>query len=397
MNRIERLISKLCAKGVPYVALGSIAQIANRGVDKVEKPDEEEVFLLNYMDVYRNREITPDRVLSKTTATENQIRDCDLRLGDIIITPTSETRDDLAHAAVVITPLPKTVYSYHVMRLRILDQEVADPKYLAYQFRSRHLQSQILSASNGITRFGLTKPKWESLLIQLPPLQVQREIVTILNIFAKLEVELGTELENRILQMQHYARAMTEIFSNDELTTKTLSEFAEIGTGSRNSQDAIEGAEYPFYVRSQTPFSIDRYEFDEQAVLTAGDGVGVGKVFHFANGKYSLHQRAYRIKPDSSIVDPKFLYYFMKNNFGVYLESKAVHASVTSLRRPMFEKFEVTFPSLESQLKIVHFLDLLEAYIGDSKGGIHKELDLRRKQYEYYLNKLLSFKEPEVA
>jgi type I restriction enzyme S subunit len=237
----------------------------------------------------------------------------------------------------------------------------------------------------------------EDYLIPLPPMEVQREIVRILDTFTELEEELEAELESRYLQMQHYARAMTEIFSKNELTTLSLAEFAEIGTGSRNTQDAIEGAEYPFYVRSQSPLSIDRYEFDEQAVLTAGDGVGVGKVFHFANGKYALHQRAYRVKPDDSVVDPKFLFYFMKNNFGLYLDSTAVHASVTSLRRPMFEKFEVTFPSLESQRKIVHFLDLLEAYIGDQNGGIHAELHARRKQFEYYRNKLLTFKALEAS
>ncbi len=397
MNQIAKLISAYCPNGVPTVRLDSIVQISNRGVNKVDTPGESEVFLLNYMDVYRNRELTGLQVTSKTTATSSQVIECDLQVGDIFITPTSETRDDIAHAAVVISPMLNTVYSYHLMRMRIFNLSEVEPKFLAYQFRSPKIQAQIVNASNGITRFGLTKPKWESLLIQLPPIKVQREIIRILDKFTELDAELVAELEVRELQIQHYARAMTEIFSKHELSTLKLSEFAEIGTGSRNTQDAIEGAKYPFYVRSQIPLSIDQFEFDEQAVLTAGDGVGVGKVFHFANGKYALHQRAYRVKPDESIVDPKFLYYYMKNNFGLYLESTAVHASVTSLRRPMFEKFEVTFPSIASQRKIVYFLDLIEAFIGDQNIGLIGEINLRRKQYEYYRSKLLTFKELDVA
>jgi type I restriction enzyme S subunit len=397
LNQIAKLISAYCPNGVPTVRLDSIVQISNRGVNKVDTPGESDVFLLNYMDVYRNRELTGLQVTSKTTATSSQVIECDLQVGDIFITPTSETRDDIAHAAVVISPMLNTVYSYHLMRMRIFNLSEVEPKFLAYQFRSPKIQAQIVNASNGITRFGLTKPKWESLLIQLPPIKVQREIIRILDKFTELDAELVAELEVRELQIQHYARAMTEIFSKHELSTLKLSEFAEIGTGSRNTQDAIEGAKYPFYVRSQIPLSIDQFEFDEQAVLTAGDGVGVGKVFHFANGKYALHQRAYRVKPDESIVDPKFLYYYMKNNFGLYLESTAVHASVTSLRRPMFEKFEVTFPSIASQRKIVYFLDLIEAFIGDQNIGLIGEINLRRKQYEYYRSKLLTFKELDVA
>ena len=397
MNQIEELLYLSCPNGVPHVRLDSIAQISNRGVNKVDTPGESDVFLLNYMDVYRNRELSAAQVSSTTTATSSQVIECNLQVGDILITPTSETRDDIAHAAVVTSPMLNTVYSYHLMRLRILNPSEVEPKFLAYQFRSPQIQAQIVNFSNGITRFGLTKPKWESILIQLPPIKVQREIIRILDKFTELDAGLVAELEVRELQIQHYARAMTEIFPKHELRTLKLSEFAEIGTGSRNTQDAIEGAKYPFYVRSQTPLSIDQFEFDEQAVLTAGDGVGVGKVFHFANGKYSLHQRAYRVKPDESIVDPKFLYYYMKNNFGLYLESTAVHASVTSLRRPMFEKFEVTFPSIASQHKIVYFLDLIEAYIGDQGFGLIGEINLRRKQYEYYRSKLLTFKELDVA
>jgi type I restriction enzyme S subunit len=176
-----------------------------------------------------------------------------------------------------------------------------------------------------------------------------------------------------------------------------LSNLAEIGTGSRNTQDAEASGSYPFYVRSQKPLASNQYEFDEAAVITAGDGVGVGKVFHFVDGKYSLHQRAYRIKANENLILPKYLFYYMRTHFGPYLEMNAVHASVTSLRRPMFDKFEVVFPPVETQASVVNFLDSMEAYIGDFNVGLFGEIRSRRAQYEYYRNKLLTFKEMEVA
>jgi type I restriction enzyme S subunit len=230
------------------------------------------------------------------------------------------------------------------------------------------------------------------LQVPIPPVEIQAAIAETLDNFVSIESELLAELNARTSQMEFYSRSMTEVFSDSEIERSPLSEISDIGTGSRNTQDAVLDGKYPFYVRSQTPLSSEQFEFDEEAVITAGDGVGVGKVFHFAEGKYSLHQRAYRVKPDSSKILPKYLYYYMKNNFGPYLETAAVHASVTSLRRPMFEKFEVVYPTnvVEQEL-IVNFLDKIESYLGDDTSGLHGEINARRKQYEYYRSLLFKF------
>ena len=62
-------------------------------------------------------------------------------------------------------------------------------------------------------------------------------------------------------------------------------------TGNKNTQDKIDDGIYPFYVRSQTVERINSWTFDGEAILTAGDGVGVGKVFHHTYGKIGVHQR----------------------------------------------------------------------------------------------------------
>lgn len=76
---------------------------------------------------------------------------------------------------------------------------------------------------------------------------------------------------------------------------KELGEIAEIGTGSSNTNEGIEKGPYPFFVRSPIVRYKNSFEFNETAIITSGDGVGVGKIFHFVEGKYALHQRAYRI------------------------------------------------------------------------------------------------------
>lgn len=176
-----------------------------------------------------------------------------------------------------------------------------------------------------------------------------------------------------------------------------MSEISFIGTGSRNTNQAISEGKYPFYVRSQTPLAIDFFDFDEKAIITAGDGVGVGKVFHYQDGKYALHQRAYRIVIQDPSVEPKFAFYYIQNNFKRYLEKTAVHASVTSLRKPMFEKYQIPVPSLEEQCRIIKILDKFDALINDISSGLPAEIAARHKQYEYYRDQLLTFKELQAG
>jgi type I restriction enzyme S subunit len=275
------------------------------------------------------------------------------------------------------------------------DTDELSTKYLYY-----FLLSQLKLIETFYKGAGIKHPTMSRVLdlkIPLPPIKIQKEIVAVLDKFVELESELDAELQARKKQIEYYARYMNETFPSEKITKLPLSKLAEIGTGSRNTQDAKSNGKYPFFVRSQTPMALDEYEFDETAILTAGDGVGVGKVFHFIEGKYALHQRAYRLKVTSDDLLPKYLFYYFKNNFGKYLKTAAFHASVTSLRRPMFENFEVSFPSKKSQEIIVDFLDKIESYLGNDEIGLQAEIKARHKQYEYYREKLLTFKELDLA
>lgn len=165
-----------------------------------------------------------------------------------------------------------------------------------------------------------------------------------------------------------------------------LKDICEIGTGSQDRKDAIENGQYPFFVRSQEVLKIDRFLYDEEAIIIPGEG-GIGNIFHYIKGKYGLHQRAYRIHPISSIICTKFLYYYMSSNFKDFIFKKAVSATVTSIRKPMLELFEIPVPPLSVQHKIVEILDKFTSL----EAELEAELEARKKQYEYYRNQLLDF------
>lgn len=169
-----------------------------------------------------------------------------------------------------------------------------------------------------------------------------------------------------------------------------LKEIADISTGSHNTNEGVESGMYPFYVRSQEPLTLNSYDYDETAIITAGDGVGVGKVFHFVNGKYALHQRAYRIHANTTKVEDKFLYYYFCTNFMKYIEKTMFKGSVPSIRRPMLNAFKIPVPPLEVQQEIIHLLDDFTAKTAELQNKINEELEARKKQYECYKDMLLN-------
>ncbi|MFR5587050.1 MAG: restriction endonuclease subunit S [Subdoligranulum sp.] len=176
-----------------------------------------------------------------------------------------------------------------------------------------------------------------------------------------------------------------------ETKWRTLAEIADIGTGSSNTNEAVENGKYPFFVRSQEPLRKNDYEYDETAIITAGDGVGVGKVYHYVEGKYALHQRAYRIHINTSDVSPRFFFYYMKAKFLPYIQKNVFQGSVSSIRRPMLNAFPVPVPDIKIQERIVNVLDNFDAICSDLNIGLPAEIEARKKQYEYYRDMLLTF------
>ncbi|AWK43877.1 restriction endonuclease subunit S [Photorhabdus laumondii] len=272
-----------------------------------------------------------------------------------------------------------------------IDAKKIIPKFLYYFIKTIDL----LALDTGAGRPSLTQAILNKIQIPIPSLNIQTEIVRILDAFTELTAKLTAELTARQKQYEYYRDQLLS-FEENEVEWKTLGEIATIGTGSRNTNEAVLDGQYPFFVRSQEPRAIDSFEFDETAIITAGDGVGVGKVFHYVSGKYALHQRAYRIVVRDDRFNSKFLFYYIRNNFAHYLTKVSVHASVTSLRKPMFEKYPIPIPPLVEQDRIVAILDKFDDLTSSISEGLPREIELRQKQYEYYRDLLLSFPKPEV-
>ncbi|WP_232007445.1 restriction endonuclease subunit S [Mycobacterium intermedium] len=129
-----------------------------------------------------------------------------------------------------------------------------------------------------------------------------------------------------------------------------------IQTGSGDTINAVPGGKYPFYVRSDEPLRSDEWEFDTTAVLTAGDGAGVAKVFHLVSGRFMAHQRVY-VLDEFERVSPKFFYYAFSSMFWRMALDGSARSTVDSVRRPMIADMPFPVPPAEEQSAIVYFLD----------------------------------------
>lgn len=144
----------------------------------------------------------------------------------------------------------------------------------------------------------------------------------------------------------------------------------KITTGNKNTQDKDENGLYPFYVRSQNIERINSWTFDGEAILTAGDGVGVGKVFHYSIGKIGVHQRVYILS--NFKCDGKYLYQYFSSRFYNRVKRMSAKNSVDSVRMEMIADMPLYLPSVGEQHKIGKLLALLDERISTQNKIIEK-------------------------
>ena len=153
----------------------------------------------------------------------------------------------------------------------------------------------------------------------------------------------------------------------------------DIKTGGKNTQDRVKDGIYPFFVRSQTVERINSYTFNGEAVLTAGDGVGTGKVFHYINGKFDCHQRVYRMSDFSDRLDGYYFYLYFSNNFYGRISQMTAKSSVDSVRMEMIADMNIPLPPTKAeQTAIATALSDVDALITQLEKLITKKRQIKQ-------------------
>ena len=250
-------------------------------------------------------------------------------------------------------------------------------KYIMYCSMCSGFQSENALIARGATMQRMSRSQLVKAAIPIPSHTEQQRIVEFLDRkCAEVDEMIGLQ-EQIIEELKAYKQsviteAVTKGLNSDapmrdsgidwigqipeHWEVKRLKYLCSIQTGNKDTQDADNDGEYPFYVRSPFVERSTSYSFEGEGILMAGDGAGAGRVFHHAFGKYAVHQRVYRLSKFTDI-NTKYLFFYISNLFNRVMDMGSAQSTVPSVRLPMLTNFAVCSPSFNEQQTIADYLD----------------------------------------
>lgn len=409
MSRVEELIAGLCPGGVQLVALRDVGDWYGGGTPSKSRPD--------YWTGGTIPWVSPkDMGQPIVTTAQDHITDAAIRESATKLVPA------VSVAMVVRSSILDRVFPTALVTVPVaLNQDMKAvvplgdilPGYLAHVLRSRGNQILKAARKSGGSVASIETKDLLGFKIPIPPLEVQREIVRTLDAFTEVETELAAELEAEL-----EARRRQYMHYRDDLFCRTSGQrlaMGDVGTFARGRRftkaDLVEagipsihyGEIYTHYgVAADTAASQVRGDIEASlAFALPGDvvlaGVGetvedVGKaVAWLGETPVAIHDDTFRFRSD---LDPKFVSYFTQTaEFHSQKNQHVARAKVKRLSAGGIARIEIPIPPRAEQRRIVAALDSFDALVSDLSVGLPAELAARRKQYEYYRDKLLTFKE----
>ena len=305
----------------------------------------------------------------------------------------------------------KVIYHYHIWKLKF-DERVVDKQYLYH-----YLKMDTDNISKSLTNSTMPHVSMTSMnkrIVALPPLEVQREIVRILDNFTNLTAELTAELTARKMQYSYYRDNLLSF--NMPVSKKKIGEITRVFSAARVHKNEWMQEGVPFYrssdviskfngvenSRGKAYISFDLYKrlsaksgkiMKDDILITGGGTIGIPYVVPSDEPIYVKDADLLCIQKSKEF-NSRFLYhYFLSTEFRKYLENITHNATIAHYTISQIENTPVPLPPLDVQSRIVNVLDNFEKICSDLNIGLPAEIEARQKQYEYYRDKLLTFAE----
>ena len=378
MNKIEALIEQYCPEGIEFKDLREVAKISNGKDHKYLEAGNYPVYgsggIMRYVNQF-------------------------LYNVESVLIPRKGSIGNIFYVSEPFWTVDTIFYTK-------IDRRSITPKFLYYYLKTLDLTE--LNFAGGVP--SLTKTILDRISIPIPPLPVQEEIVNILDKFTTLEAELEAELEARKTQYEFYRNQLLN-FEGKDVEWKTLGEIGVFirGNGLQKKDFTSSGVGCIHYGQVYTFYGIYAYstktfvsnDFAKKLkkakkgdLIIAATSENVEDV---CKAVAWLGDNQIAISGDAFIFrhnqNPKFIAYYFKTNS--FFENKKRFATGTKVIRVSGEsmaKIPIPIPPLPEQERIVAILDKFDALVNDISEGLPAEIRARRKQYEYYRNKLLTFK-----
>ena len=390
MKNLETLIQELCPDGVEFVKLEEVCKISRGKV---------------YSKKYLAEHIGEYPVYSSQTANDGILGrigtyDCD---GKFLTWTT-----DGAYAGTVFYRQGKFSVT-NVCGLISCSNPFLSLKFLYYWLTieaPKHVHQ-------GMGNPKLMSNQMAKIEIPLPPIEVQTEIVRILDKFTSLEAELEAELDCRKRQYEYYRDKLLS-FDNVGWQEVEWKKMSEVGTFIRGKRfvrtDIVEegvpcihyGDIYTYYGLTATkaktylkPEKAEKMKFaskNDVVIVGAGENnmdIGVG-VAWLSDEKVAIHDACYIFK---SKMNPRFVSHYLRgSNYHLQIKKYVCEGKICSISSKSIGRSLIPVPSLQEQERIATILDRFESLTTSLQSGLPAEIAARRQQYEYYRDKLLTFK-----
>ncbi|ADU40868.1 type I restriction modification DNA specificity domain protein [Helicobacter pylori 35A] len=418
MHKIERLLQTLAPKGVEFKTLEEVFEIKNGYTPSKNNPEFWEKGTIPWFrmeDIRENGRILKDSIQH---ITPKALKGKKLFPKNSIIISTTATIGE--HALLIVDSLANQRFTFLSKKANC--DLALDMKFFFYQC---FLLGEWCKKNTNVSGFAsVDMTAFKKYKFPIPPLEIQQEIVKILDAFTELNTELNTELKARKKQYQYYQNMLLDFKDTNQnhkdakmsakpypkrLKTllQTLApkgvEFRKLGEVCESTNKKTLKISEVSEVKNKGMYPVinsgrDLYGYyhdfnnDGENITIASRGEYAGFINYF-NEKFFAGGLCYPYKvKDTNELLTKFLYFYLKTNEIQIMENLVSRGSIPALNKADIETLTIPIPPLEIQQEIVKILDQFSILTTDLLAGIPAEIEARKKQYEYYREKLLAFK-----
>ena len=406
MSRLADLINELCPDGVEYKSIGSFADCVAGATPKTTDPTfwDGDIPWMSSGEANKGTVYSTDRFITKAGYDSCSTKMVPPGAVVIALAGQGKTRGTVARTRIELCT--------NQSLCSILPQECVNSDFLYHFLAGEYDNLRAVSSGDG-TRGGLNLKMIRAYKVPVPPLEVQREIVKILDQFTTLEAELEAELEARRAQYEYYRN---QLLSYDALASRGPVEWVKLGevaskiiTGvtpkaadPKYYQDAtnpwIRTQDVNFcrineasaFVTDQAVAELPLKWVSPHSVVVAISGASAGRSA-ILNIRAVTNQHCCNIEINSKLADFRYVYYCIAS---CYEQLRNLGRGARGdLNVSIIKSFEIPLPALYEQRYIADILDRFDALVNDISSGLPAEIAARRAQYEYYRDRLLSFPE----
>lgn len=405
MNHLDKLISQYCPNGVQWGKLNKLGRFYGglTGKSKTDFVNGNAKFI-SYKNIYNNPALDMDiqeYVCIKQGESQNIVQ-----FGDILFTGSSETPDECGLSSVVNIQLKDNLYlNSFCFGFRMSEPKLLNIDFAKHLFRSNELRQQIAKTADGVTRFNVSKERFGNISIPLPPLPVQQEIVRILDSMTALIANLDSEIAARRQQYAHYRDFWICKQNYKQVPFASLGELVRgkrfvrtdivnsgipcIHYGDMYTHYGVIAYDTPTYLHGDIVSKMRYAQKGDVVIVGAGENnedIGVG-VAWMGDKPVAVHDACYILshKQNATYIS----YYLRTAMYHNLIKKIVVDGKICSFPLSRLGKITIPLPPISVQQEIVAKLDAFESLLAN----LRRERTLRQQQYEYYRERLLSFKE----